>query len=263
VPTASRNENPFPDLVEVTAALVSTEEAAGTYELLIQLRVHPCEIEEEIGRISVEIFEATLSLDIDGVNIVQKTKFGQPVLAAVVHRDVQLEETTNISTDNESSKAFKGFGSAAVSIYGPKLEGKTEGKQEAKEKSSSGTTVKKSTTEELEFYRIKAIGNDNWKLSMEAKKPLDGVFIDNEPLCRLSAIAGSNRIYAGTELVVKQRHMKTELIAPKKINIFFRTNNQEKIAEIVMKKSIHGTLSPDKRFDGSLIFARTESSIEE
>jgi hypothetical protein len=119
VPIVSRSENQFPDLVEVTAALASTEEAAGYYELSVELRVHPCEIEEEIGRISVEIFEATLSLDIGGVNIVPKTRFGQPVLAAVIHRDVQLEETTNISTDNESSKALKGYGSAAVSISGP------------------------------------------------------------------------------------------------------------------------------------------------
>lgn len=262
MPIVSRNENPFPDLVEVTAALVPTEEAAGHYELSIELRVHPCEIEEEIGRISVEIFEATLSLDIGGLNIVPKTRFGQPVLATVIHRDVQFEETTNISTDNETSHAFKASGSAAVSISGPKLEGKTEGKREAKEKSSSGTTLKKTTTEEAEFHRIKAIGNDNWKLSMEGKKPLDGVFIDNEPLCKLAAISGNNRIYAETQLVVKQRHMKTELIGRKKIP-FFGTINQAKIAEIVMKKSLHGTISPGKPFDGLLIFARTESSSEE
>ena len=263
MPIVSRSESPFPDLVEVTAALVSTEEAASNYELSVELRVHPCEIEEEIGRISVEIFEATLSLDIGGVTIAPKTRFGQPVLAAIIRRDVQLEETTNISTDNETSQAVKGSGSAAFSISGPKVEGKIEGKQEAKEKSSSGNAVKKSTTEEVEFHRIKAIGNDNWKLSMEGKKPLDGVFIDNEPLCKLSAIAGSNRIYAETKLVVKQRHMKTELIAPKKTTIFFRTNNRAKIAEIVMKKSLHSTISPGKPFDRSLIFARTESSSEE
>jgi hypothetical protein len=262
MPIVSRNENPFPDLVEVTATLVSTEEAASNYDLLVELRVHPCEIEEEIGTISVEIFEATLSLDIGGVNIVPKTKFGQPVLAAVIHRDVQFEETTNISTDNETSQALKGSGSAAFSISGPKLEGKTEGKQEAKEKSSSGTTLKKSTTEEAEFHRIKAMGNDNWKISMEGKKPLDGVFIDNEPLCKLSPTAGGNRIYAATELVVKQRHMNTELVSPKKAG-FFRTNNQVKIASIVMKKSLNSIISPGKRFDGTLIFAKTENYSEE
>jgi hypothetical protein len=263
VSIVSKNDNPLPDLVEVKATLVPDEEADGNYELSVELRVHPCEIDEEIGTISVEIIEATLSLDIGGVIIVPKTKFGQPVLAPIVKRETQLEETTNLSQDNETAQAFGGSGSVGLSIGGPKFDGKADGKRQAKVKSSSAATLKKSTTEETEFQRVKAIGNDNWKISAEAGKPLDGVFINHDPLCKLSPVAGSNRIYAETQLIVKQRNMSTKLIPPKGLNRFFQTDKQAKIAAILMNKSLNNKISTTRKFDGTFIFAWTESYNEE
>jgi hypothetical protein len=263
VPTVTRNENPLPDLVEVKATLVSGDETGENYDLSIELRVHPCEIEEEIGIISIEIIDAILSLDISGVNIVPKTKFGQPVLAPLIKQEVQIEETTNLSNDNETAQAFGGSGDAGLSLGVPKLQGKIEGKREAKVKSSSAATLKKSTTEETEFHRVKAIGNDNWRIAAEANKPLDGVFIDNEPLCKLSPVAGSNRIYAETEFVCKQRNINAKLITPKGVNRFFQTDKQAKIAAILIKKSLSSNISNAKKFDGTLVFSRTESYNEE
>jgi hypothetical protein len=257
----SRNENPFPDLVEVKAALLVNDELEVSCDLSVELRVHPCEIEEEIGIISLEISEATLSLDISGANILPKTKLGQPVLSPIVRREIQLEETTNLSQNNEMARAFTGSGSVALSILGHKTQGNAEAKREAREKSSSDATFKKSTTEEREFYRVKAVGNDDWKIAEEGGKSLDGVYIDNEPLCKLSPVSGSNRISAETELIVKQRNMKAKLISPKGLGSLLQTNNQKKIAAILIKKSLNSTIS-GKKFEGVLVFARTQSFNE-
>jgi hypothetical protein len=52
-------------------------------------------------------------------------------------------------------------------------------------------------------------------------------------------------------------------MATKGLNRFFQTDKQAKIAVILMNKSLNNKISTTRKFDGTLIFARTESYNEE
>src|SRR5208282_4574393 len=41
--------------------------------------------------------------------------------------------------------------------------------------------------------------------------PLDGVYVDHDPLCEVTPIPGSNRAGVEAELVMRQKHVKTKL----------------------------------------------------
>jgi hypothetical protein len=155
----SKNSNPVPDLIEVKTNLTAEEADGGKCKVLIELRVHPCEIEDQLGTIFVEITEAILSLELHGMRVVPNSKLGQPVVTYMVKRDVQIEETRSVSKDNEMAGSLIASGALKLTAVGQKVELNTSGQREAKEKSSSGVTVKTTTANDFVFYRVKAIGN--------------------------------------------------------------------------------------------------------
>ncbi|WP_434725361.1 hypothetical protein [Mesorhizobium sp. RIZ17] len=114
---------------------------------------------------------------------------------------------------------------------------------------------KTTSTDVIERHQVKAIGNDNWKIT---GAPLDGVYIDHEPLCEVTPVAGRNRLGVEAELVVKQKHIKTELTAG---GVWFSSVNQKKIAKVLIAKSLHAAGS-DQPFDGKFVFGKSQSFDE-
>ncbi|MCZ7448139.1 hypothetical protein [Rhizobium rhizogenes] len=187
--------NPFPGLSEVKTSLVDA--GSHSYELLTELRIHPTEVEGEKHTVSVEVLEATITLELEGLDIVPQSKRGQPVVPA----------------DGEVPP------------------------------------------HKVRHFPVKAVGRDKWKVS-EKQAPLDGVYIDFQPLCGLSPIVGSNRRRCVTSLGVKQKHLKLDALSPPIWGV-----SQDKLLAVLLAKSLHDRTSSGI-FRGELIISRSEVDDE-
>jgi hypothetical protein len=253
----SENNNALRNIVELKTKVTAKEDDCDKHEVLMELRIHPNEIDDKIGTIAVEVVQAFLDVDFSGLEVVAKTKLGQPVKDLKVRREVQRERSVTTSEDHEKTGSLEGSG--GVSTTGGNIQGKT--KREKTDKSGESVTKKESTTDVSEFYRVCARGDDIWRISEEDNSTLDGVYIDNDPLCEVTRISGSNRVSVDAELMVKQKHLKTKLIPKRRYMDVFNTNNQQKLLNIIIAKSLHEAGS-DRPFDGMLVFAKSRSIDE-
>jgi hypothetical protein len=247
----SDHDNPLPDLVELKTKVSPKEGDDHAHNLLVELRVHPFEIEESIGTITVEISEAVLSVQFTGLEVVPRTKLGNPVMATKVRQEVQRERSVTQTADTEKTRSASASGGASLTG----IDGKVEGSRRSTEKAGQSVGEKTTSTDVIERHQVKAIGNDNWKIT---GAPLDGVYIDHEPLCEVTPVAGKNRVGVEAELVVKQKHVKADLTAG---GAWFSSVNQKKIAKVLIAKSLHAAGS-DKPFEGKFVFGKSQSFDE-
>ena len=253
----SEHKNSLPDLVELKTKVAAKEGDNDKHEMLVELRVHPFEIEEKIGTIAVEITEAILSVEFSGLEVVPKTKLGQPIVDLKVRQEVQRERSVSTSADHEKTGKLGGVGGLSTTGGNAKV----EARRNTTTRTGEIVTEKVTKTDASEFYRVRAIGNDNWRISEENGAPLDAVYVNHDPLCEVTPIPGSNRAGVEAELVVKQKHVKTKLSSDCSWTGLLRTNNQRKIAEVLIAKSMHAAGS-DQPFDGKFVFAKSHSIDE-
>jgi hypothetical protein len=253
----SEHQNPLPDLVELMTRIAPKDGDDTAHEILVELRVHPHEIEESFGTIGVEISEAILSLQLSGLEVVPGTKFSNPVIDSKTQQEVHLERKVTDSTDNARTQSGGfAFSSSAIGLVG-----KIEASRVSSEQTGQSVSDRTSRTDLVEHYHVKAIGNDNWKICGRANGPLDGVYVNNQSLCEVAPVANANRVGAETELVVRQRHLKAEMVSDQSWFASLVSTNQKKIAKILIAKSLHEAAS-DEAFDGKFVFAKSQSFDE-
>lgn len=253
----SEHQNPLADLVELKTQLAPKEGGDMAHEVLAELRVHPYEIEEPFGTIGIEISEAILSLQFSGLEVVPGTKFGNPVVGSKTQQEVHLERTVTISSDRVRTRS----GGVGLGASTGGLEGKVELSRGASDQTGQAISERTNRTDVVEHHHVKAIGNDNWKISGGPNGPLDGVYINHQSLCEVSPIANANRVGVETEFIVRQRHLKAEMTGDQWWLTSIVSTNQKKIAKVLIAKSLHETAS-DKAFDGKFIFAKSHSFDE-
>ena len=252
----NENQNPLPNIVELNSRLVPGSSGENECALMAELRIHPNEIEEEIGTITIEIEEATLSAEFHGLEVIPNSKLFDHQQLAVISQDIDSETTT---TDlNESENAQSGGVEANLSPIKAGISMDIKSQKSKKTGSSTALTVRQSSTSK--FVVVKAVGNNNWQIQKPKKGKLDGRYLGDEALCKLNTVKGTNRVVSQLELVVKQRHLKVEMFSedagkPGFLSRF--SNNQKKIMGVVIAKSLH-KIGSDKQYTGSVIFARSE-----
>lgn len=253
----SEHENPLPDLVELRTTVVSKSGGYHVHEVLVELRVHPFEIEEAFGRISVAIFQAVLSVQFSGLEVVPRTKLGNPVVDTKTRNEVQRERSvTNTSDEEKTRQSRLGTGASAIGV-----EAKADYSRGSTEKSAHTVVERITNAEVVEHLNVKAIGNDNWKISEASGAALDGVYINHVALCEVTPVAGKNRIGVETEVIVRQRHLKAEIIGDQSLLASLFSTNHKKIQNILIAKSLHDA-GNDGSFDGKFVFAKSQSFDE-
>lgn len=251
-----KNENPIGDLVELKSS-VSQEDEGVTCDLKVELRIHPYEFEDHLGTISICFSQATLALETVGLDVVPNTKFGQPVVGQTT-REIDRETTTGTATDTskEGKAALAGKASALGTGGSLELSGGTSSKQ------ANSRTVKESEKLLSTHVPVRAVGGDKWTIT-SADGNLDGVYLDFDRLCSVTPVWGGNRQTLTTELLVKQKHMRSTLEKRDgMVNAIIQTVNQKRIASILLAKSIH-TETTSAPYAGVLCLARSEASDEE
>jgi len=249
----AEDQNPLAQLVELKTNLAPKECTEGNHDLLVELRVNPDEIEEDrIGTISVEIMEATLSVDFLGLKVVSKTRHGQGETGGRAKREVQRE--TTVSTTTASAKEKSAHLSAGASADGPKASAGLGAKSSNGD--SETVTVRENESVTEEFYPVRAMSDDRWKVTMRDGSALEDAFMDNDRLCEVTELREANRKGAVTSLVVKQKHINIRL--ERKASIFSPpfTRNQQSLMNILIAKSLHER-SGSRNYAGELVFSRS------
>ena len=253
----SEHENPLPDLVELKTQVSAKEGEEDTQNVLVELRVHPHEIEETFGVISVGISEAILSMEFNGLEVVPRSKLGDPVVPTRTRQEVVHESSVTHSSDVSRTKS--GGGKLAASATS--LDGSAEYNRGTSEQSGKIVTEQSTRTEVIEHQHVKAIGHDNWKISAGQDTKLDGVYINHDTLCEVTPVAGMNRVGVEAAFVVRQRHLKAELVGDQSWWPSLPSTNQKRIAQVLIAKSLHESASGEP-FDGKFIFANSQSFDE-
>ncbi|MBZ9940155.1 hypothetical protein LB533_03450 [Mesorhizobium sp. BR1-1-13] len=255
----SSHLNPLSQLVELKTHLLDDAEGQSQ-SLVVELRANPQEVEDKIGTISVEIREATLALDISGMEIVPKTRIGQSETAVPALREVHRE--TTIATVRASSEGGKAGVSVGITASGP--EAGVQLGVAASDSSSASITRRDTEMIKDVFHPVRAQSGDRWKVSMENGGALDATFLDGDVLCKLSRVKGANLVGVESRIVVKQKHINVKLDADKGfLSLRFpRSANQAKIMKVLINKSLNDK-SGNADFAGEITFSKSSSCDED
>ena len=249
------NENPLPDLVELKTKLAGGDGADLATDVRVELRIHPHEIDDHWWSVRVCFTQATLSLEVVGLEITEKSKFGQPVVPNAT-REISRESN---ATDAQE-KTFEGKLAAKASLQDLAGIG-GEASLGMTKKASSSSSVKDVEKITIANTFVRAIGNDNW--SIKAEDILDGVYLDYDSLCSVTPSWGGNRQGITTRLLVKQKHIRSSLVpAEGLVAGAIQTINQKRIAAILLAKSLHDETST-AQYSGVICLARSEASDED
>jgi len=243
------DNNSIAELVDLSARLVKGSDDDGQ-SLNVELRVHPHSVYGPNDLcISVAIKRLLLNLDLNGLEIVPGTRYGEPT-----KDNVAVREFTHVT---EVSEEATGSGEAAIKISPigtPEVSttGRASGSIAAKEALSYKDT--------RTFSRVRALGNMRWEVAeppWEIQK-LDLTYIPDKTLCRLSVKDRANQKSLEIKATVRQRDLDLEADRASRL-LPFRTPNQKKLLKIVIAKA----LSTEGEYNGLITFSKSAIEIED
>lgn len=252
-----RNHSPVGDLAEIKSRITQEEADSVCSHVEIELRIHPHEIEDALGTIFVCFTQATLALEIVGLEVAPNSKFGQPVVGPTT-REIARETTSGTAKD--TSKEGKGAVGANLAPLNQSASLNASGG--ASEKSTTSHSVKETESVVATHMPVRAVGGDKWTITSE-DGILDGVYLNYDRLCSVTPIWGGNRQAVSSHLLVKQKHMRSSL-EPRGgvVNSIFQTVNQKRLANILTAKSIHAEITSSP-YSGMICLARSEAADDE
>jgi hypothetical protein len=254
----SDDQNPLAQLVQLKSRLAPKDGIEGGHDLLMELRINPDEIEEDrVGTIRVGIQEATLSVEFSGLDVVPKTRHGQGETGGKTRKELQRETVT--STTNETDKKRSADASVGASAIGP--EGKLGIGGSSSKRKEETVTHRESETVTEEFYPVRAISDDRWKITMKDGSPLDQAFMDGDRLCEVSEVREANRKGVVSSLAVKQKHLKVELEQKASFLTSPLSTTQQALMKIVIAKSLHERIESGG-YSGYVVFSQSTISDE-
>lgn len=248
--------NSLPDLLELLLRVVPTKGKGKGKALNIspELRITKGIVDgEEDLCFEVAIKRVWLDLNLDGLDPISGTRFGEPV------KDNGAEVKHKIS--HEVVKQGEAHADIGPSVAPSNVSGSLSGGARVK---AAAKTVKSTTsTENILHLKVKARSNLRWEITESPQlEELDGTYLvgmRGEPLCKVSSKTGANFRSVQLDAIVKQRDV---IFRPqkKKRLISFLNPTQEKMMQILIAKALSGTKS---KFNGLIKFSRSELEIEE
>ena len=254
----SDDQNPLAQLIELKSSLVPKNETFGNFDLVVELRINPDEIEEDrIGTIRVELLEATLFADFSGLRVVPKTRHGQGETGGTARIELQREIVTSKTSETEKKRSADA--SLVASGVGP--EGKLGLSGNLSKLNAETITLRESESSIEDFYPVRALSDDRWKIANREGGPLNTAFLDNDRLCEVSEVQEANFKGVVTSVAAKQKHVRIKLEQKASILAAPFTRNQQALMNIVIAKSLHER-GQTSDYSGFLVFSQSTISDE-
>jgi hypothetical protein len=246
--------NSLPDLLELLLRVVPSKGKGGGFDVSSELRITKGIVEgEEDLSFEVALRRVWLDLNLDGLDPISGTRFGEPVK----DNEAEVKRKTSLEVVKQGEAHAKIGLSIGPSKVSGSLSAGAEGK--AAEKTVQSTT----STEKILHLKVKARPNLKWEITESPQlDELDGTYlegIEGDPLCKVSAKKGANFRSIQLDAIVKQRDVILRALKEKRL-ISFRHPTQEKMMKILIAKALSGT---DNQFNGVIEFSRSEIEIEE
>lgn len=222
---AERPNNVVVDLMDLRTR-VTTVEGSQTVQLRSELRIGQPEMEDPLGMVVAR--RAFIHLELDGYEIQQGNRLGEPVRAGTV------EETKKVSENVQqaSASANAGLSLSSEGKAGASIGARGGGSVESKVKTTTSAKTK------VEKSYVKALGGDRWEITPGEAAYLDGTYVtDSAPLCHLQRGKGANRASVQVSGYVLKKDL--DFVPDKKLGLL--SPNKSKILGAFLAKRIGET----------------------
>ncbi|NPV19375.1 hypothetical protein [Bradyrhizobium aeschynomenes] len=243
------DNNSLPDLIELIARVGNDDDIASK-EVRVELRINSLTLTtDDCFEFTVQLERANLCLDLDGLEVVPKSRFGEPIKP----NDVSVEHKLT----NEKTQSGEISGNLQVDINlqpTASIGGKVAGS------ATSRTTESVSSQQTYNFLRVKARGNLTWEISEpgDLSKPLGDTYLNDDVLCKLNATPGANML--AVKLVAFARKRDIKITPTSKLSRFsFKSKNHERLFTALVAKSLAHTQTNG----GTITFSMSEIIIED
>ncbi|RDD68373.1 hypothetical protein [Paracoccus versutus] len=245
--------NNITELCELGIRIRPSKTIEGELDCIAELRL--CSGDVELGEETCEIAisKMTLSLDVEGLEPVPGSRFGEPRKQPVT----EMERT--VTQTNSAGKTLKASAGANLDSTTPSFGISASGELQG---SSQYETVL-SSVDRFEHQRVKARPNLRWEVREPNDAPLDGTYLESDSLVRMSRSERANRAAFVARATVKQRDVAIKQVMQDaaSLNFFKRlSTTQRRLMDIFIAKSIDAALRGSGRYSGEITLS--SSSIE-
>lgn len=245
----SNDQNSLPDLIEVITRVANSNEP-NNKEIRVELRINSVTlVADDNLEFVVQLDRASLAMDLDGLEVVPKSRHGEPIKP----NDVSIEHKMT----NQQTRKGEVSGHAELN-----LSQKPSGSLGMKAAGSAASTLTESVSskEKYNLLRVKARGNLTWEVSEPAEigKPLDDTYLNDDVLCKVKALPGANMLAVRLDTFARKRDIKITPVS--KLSKFaFKSTNHEKMFNALVAKSLGHNIGNG----GIVTFSVSEITIED
>jgi hypothetical protein len=214
--------------------------------------------EVDLGKltISVGIRKATLSLDLEGLEVVEKSKFGVDTAPAKISTKTSTESV--VQTSLEASVAAEAIASAEIGTLPMAVKASTS--VSGKATNAASATMKSTRETDTDHVTVKAVGNDMWRITEPDGVVLDRHYMNYDELCRLRPQgAKPNRQRAELRVFARQRDMDVAVVRDDRM---FGSQAKDKIIGILVAKALN-EVAGDGEYDGVVTFSVSKVEHED
>ncbi|WP_164632690.1 hypothetical protein [Rhodopseudomonas sp. WA056] len=245
----ANDRNSLPELIEVITRISNSNEPENR-EIRVELRVNSVTlVADDSLEFVVQLERANLAIDLDGFEVVPKSRHGEPTKPndVSVEREMRNEKTQKgeISGNAELTLAQNPSGSLGLKAAGSV---------------ASTHTESHNSKETYSFLRVKARGNLTWEVSEpgDTRKVLDDTYLNDDVLCKIKALPGANMLAVRLDAFARKRDIRITPLS--KLSKFtFKSTNHEKMFNALVAKS----LAQSKANGGILTFSVSEITVED
>lgn len=257
MPFHSHDISPLSDLVDLKSVVKEDPENPEHHNLEVELGIFETEVVVDKATIAVSLKQATLALDLEGLDVVERSKYGVDHVPSKLTSKISSE--TTLTTTVEKSKATEAIISGEVSAIVQSA--KASGSRQVKESNAASALLKETREIQVDYYPVKAVGGDKWRITDVSGKPLDSTFLNYDKLCGLKPKAGRpNRMASTLSVVARQRDMNAMIVKDTRLLSRVGTN-KEKVIGILVAKGLHEAVS-EVEYEGLVTLSVSKAEHE-
>jgi hypothetical protein len=244
------DRNSIPELLELLLRTSNVGCKAKESKICIDLRIANADLDGPDGLyFSVGLKRVWLSLDLNGLEPVPGTRFGEPTKANEVAVKQKLSNENTVRDQAELQAA------AHLNMTSPAIDAKLA----AGRRATAKTTLSTTTAETTQHMRVKARANLMWEVTESAQfTQLDATYLENEVLCRAKSVAGANSKSVSLTAYAKQRDLLLNLTR-NGAKFSFLSNNHAKMLKILIGKALS---TSGTEYGGIITFSTSEEEVE-
>lgn len=258
MPFYPNDTNPLPQIVGLKSVVKENGDDPTNFDLRVELGIFQDEVTVDRATIAVSLKQASLSMDLQGLDVVEKSKYGIDHMPSKMTTKTTSESTVQSSV--EKTRAFEAIVSGELTPLTQGLKG--SGSRSGTQVDSALATLKENRETLVDFYPVKAVGNDTWRITDAGGANLDRTFLNYDTLCGLRMKpAKPNHVATSLSVHAPQKHINAEIVRDGRGFMSRVGSNKEKVIGILVAKGLHDATSRVE-YDGLVTFSVSTTEYE-